>query len=224
VSSGRSSTRGCKTWPGCRRRARGRSRIGTSSSSPLDDAWLAAVLETPGLTALRDPAAARSVLLDDSLRGLPLVATLDGPIVDVGSGGGAPGIPLAHALPDREVVLLEAERRKCEFLERVAPANARVVWGRAEEQELDWAGVAVAKALAQPSTAAEWCLPLVRPGGVVVLWVGPSAEPERVSAAAGRIAGELVESPAGFLVIRKLGPTPPGFPRRAGVAKKRPLA
>jgi 16S rRNA (guanine527-N7)-methyltransferase len=164
------------------------------------------------------------VLLDDSLRGVPLLSPFPGTIVDVGSGGGAPGIPLAHALPEREVVLVEAERRKCEFLERVAPSNARVVWGRAEEQELDWAGVAVAKALAHPPTAAEWCLPLVREGGAVVLWVGPSAEPARVAAVAGRIAGELTESPDGFLVIRKTGPTPPGFPRRVGVAKKRPLA
>jgi 16S rRNA (guanine527-N7)-methyltransferase len=164
------------------------------------------------------------VLLDDSLRGAPLVEQFDGPIVDVGSGGGAPGIPLAHGFPGREVVLLEAERRKCDFLERVAPPNARVVWGRAEEQATDWAGVAVAKALAQPPTAAEWCLPLVRPGGAVVLWVGPSVEPDRVARVADRIAGELAESPPGFLVIRKLGPTPPGFPRRPGVAKKRPLA
>jgi 16S rRNA (guanine527-N7)-methyltransferase len=203
---------------------RGRSRIGTSSSSPLDDSWLAAVLDTPGLTSLRDPAEARRALLDDSLRGVPLVSSIDGPIVDVGSGGGAPGIPLAHALPDREVVLLEAERRKCEFLERVAPPNARVVWGRAEEQPVDWAGVAVAKALAHPPTAAEWCLPLVRPGGAVVLWVGQSVEPDRVARAAEQIAGELVDSPEGFLVLRKLGPTPPGFPRRTGVARKRPLA
>jgi len=207
----------------CRPRARGRSRIGTSSSS-LNDDWLDAVLATPGLTSLRDRVEARRVLLDDSLRGVPLVSPCDGPIVDVGSGGGAPGIPLAHALPAREVVLLEAERRKCAFLERVAPANARVVWGRAEEQETDWAGVAVAKALAQPPTAAEWCLPLVRPGGAVVLWVGPSVEPDRVARVAARIAGELTDSPDGFLVIRKTGPTPAGFPRRPGVAKKRPLA
>ena len=153
-----------------------------------------------------------------------MVARFDGPIVDVGSGGGAPGIPLAYAFPEREVVLLEAERRKCEFLEGVAPANARVVWGRAEEQETDWAGVAVAKALAQPPTAAEWCLPLVREGGAVVLWIGPSADRERIAAVAARIAGELEEGPPGFAVIRKTGPTPAGFPRRPGVAKKRPLA
>jgi 16S rRNA (guanine527-N7)-methyltransferase len=144
--------------------------------------------------------------------------------VDVGSGGGAPGIPLAHALPQLELVLLEAERRKCEFLERWAPPNARVVWGRAEEQQTDWAGVAVAKALAPPPVAAEWCLPLVRPGGFVLLWVGETAEPERVAAVAGRLGGELAGSPQGLLVIRKVGPTPPGFPRRPGIARKRPLA
>ena len=164
------------------------------------------------------------MLLDDSLRGLSLVERLDGPLVDVGSGGGAPGIPLALALPDREVVLLEAERRKCEFLEQVAPPNARVVWGRAEEQETDWAGVAVAKALAQPPTAAEWCLPLVRQGGAVVLWVGPSVDRDHVARVAERIAGELEGTPEGFLVIRKTAPTPSGFPRRVGVAKKRPLS
>jgi len=179
---------------------------------------------TPGLTAVRDLDEARRVLLDDSLRGLELVSGFAGPLVDVGSGTGAPGIPLAAELPGREVVLLEAERRKCEFLRTWAPENARVVWGRAEEQETDWAGVAVAKALAQPPTAAEWCLPLVREGGAVVLWVGPSAEPARVRAVAERLAGELAAAPEGFLVIRKVGPTPPGFPRRPGVAKKRPLA
>ena len=194
-----------------------------SSSSPLED-WLAAVVATRGLTALRDPAEARRVLLEDSLAGADLVARFDGTIVDVGSGGGAPGIPLAYSFPDREVVLLEAERRKCDFLESVAPPNARVVWGRAEEQEADWAGVAVAKALAQPPTAAEWCLPLVREGGAVVLWLGPSADRARLAAAAERVAGSVEDSPPGFAVIRKTGPTPPGFPRRTGVAKKRPLA
>jgi 16S rRNA (guanine527-N7)-methyltransferase len=187
-------------------------------------AWLEAVVATPGLTAITDLEEARRMLADDSLRALELVERFDGPIIDVGSGGGAPGIPLALSLPAREVVLLDAERRKCEFLERWAPPNARVVWGRAEEQATDWAGVALAKALAHPPTAAEWCLPLVRAGGAVVLWVGPAADREQVAAVAARIAGELEPSPEGLIVIRKTGPTPAGFPRRAGVAKKRPLA
>jgi 16S rRNA (guanine527-N7)-methyltransferase len=190
------------------------------------DRWLAAVVETPGLTSLRDVDHARRVLMDDALRGVPLVDREDGPIVDVGSGGGTPGIPLAASLPGREVTLLEAERRKCDFLERWTAElpNLRVVWGRAEEQPLEKYGVAVAKALADPPVAAEWCLPLVREGGAVVLWVGPTAEPERLAAVASRIAGRMEASPAGFAVIRKTGPTPPGFPRRTGMARKRPLA
>jgi len=184
------------------------------------------VLAAPGLTALKDPAEARRVLLDDALAGLELVRRFAGPIVDVGSGGGTPGIPLAALLPEREVTLLEAERRKTEFLEQWTEElpNLRVVWGRAESQATDCYKVAVAKALAQPPVAAEWCLPLVEEGGGVVLWVGPSADASAVASVAGKIAGELEESRPGFFVIRKTGPTPPGFPRRPGVAKKRPLA
>jgi 16S rRNA (guanine527-N7)-methyltransferase len=184
------------------------------------------VLETPGLTALRDSEEARRFLLDDALRAVELVRRFEGPIVDVGSGGGTPGIPLAAALPEREVTLLEASERKAAFLERVASEfpNVRVVRGRAEEQEIDRFGVALAKALAEPPVAAEWCLPLVAPGGAALLWVGPTADPERVAAVAERLAAELDDSPAGLLVLRKLGPTPPGFPRRVGVARRRPLA
>ena len=146
--------------------------------------------------------------------------------MDVGSGGGTPGIPLAASLPEREVTLLEAERRKAEFLERWTEElpNARVIWGRAESLVPDRYKIAVAKALAPPPVATEWCLPLVDEGGVVILWVGPSADADAVSRVAKRVAGELIESPAGFLVLRKTGPTPPGFPRRPGIAKKRPLA
>ncbi len=189
------------------------------------DRWLAEVLATRGLTAIRDPDEARRVLLDDALAGVELVSRWDGPLVDVGSGGGTPGIPLAASLPDRRVTLLEAERRKCLFLERWRSElpNLEVLWGRAEEQPPETYGVAVAKALAQPPTAAEWCLPLVHEGGAVVLWVGPTADRERVARVAERLAGTLEDAPSGFLVIRKTGPTPPGFPRRPGVARKRPL-
>jgi 16S rRNA (guanine527-N7)-methyltransferase len=166
------------------------------------------------------------VLLDDALVGLELVRGFEGPIVDVGSGGGTPGIPLAASLPERHVTLLEAERRKAEFLERWTNElpNLNVIWGRAESQAPDAYKVAVAKALAQPPVAAEWCLPLVAEGGCVILWVGPSAEPARVAAAAEQVGGELESSPPGFIVLRKVAPTPPGFPRRPGIAKKRPLA
>jgi 16S rRNA (guanine527-N7)-methyltransferase len=189
----------------------------------LDD-WLQALVATPGLTAIGDVDEARRLLLEDSLRGAAVVAELEGPIVDVGSGGGVPGIPLAVSLPGRHVTLLEATGRKCDFLRRWAPPNATVVQGRAEEQETDTFGVAVAKALAPPHVAAEWCLPLVRPGGAAVLWVGPSADVQRVGRVAERVASEVAGERDGLLVLRKLAPTPEGFPRRVGVARKRPLA
>jgi 16S rRNA (guanine527-N7)-methyltransferase len=188
------------------------------------EAWLHAVVETPGLTSLRDLGEARRVLLEDSLRAAEVVSEFEGPVVDVGSGGGAPGIPLAVALPEWEVTLLEANGRKCDFLRRWAPPNARVVQGRAEEQETDGYGVAVAKALAPPVVAAEWCLPLVAPGGAAVLYVGPTADADAVALVAELLAARLVSGPPGLLVLRKEGPTPPGFPRRPGMARKRPLA
>ncbi len=189
------------------------------------DRWLAALVETPGLTAFRDPAEARRALLDDALRGADRIRQEAGPILDVGSGGGTPGIPLAVALPDREVTLLEAARRKTEFLLRWTEElpNLSVVWGRAEEQPVERFGVVVAKALAPPSVAAEWCLPLVREGGAVVLWVGESVDLEAVARTASKLAGAVEACDQGLLVLRKLGPTPPGFPRRTGVARKRPL-
>jgi 16S rRNA (guanine527-N7)-methyltransferase len=164
------------------------------------------------------------MLVDDALRAADVVRSFEGPLVDVGSGGGSPGIPLASALPEREVTLLEAERRKCDFLEQWAPPNARVVWGRAEEQGVDAYGVALAKALAQPATAVEWCLPLVRPGGAVVLWLGPSADLSAVAHVSEQVGGAEPEDRNGLVVIRKVRATPEGFPRRVGVAKKRPLA
>jgi 16S rRNA (guanine527-N7)-methyltransferase len=149
-----------------------------------------------------------------------------GPIIDVGSGGGAPGIPLAVEFPHREVTLLEASRRKCTFLERWARQlpNVRVECGRAEEQPVDTWGVAVAKALASPPVAAEWCLPLVAPDGAAILFAGSSADTERVASVAEQLGAVLEQSLPGLLVLRKLRPTPPRFPRRPGIARKRPLA
>jgi 16S rRNA (guanine527-N7)-methyltransferase len=165
------------------------------------------------------------VHVEESLAALEVVRPLGGSIVDVGSGGGAPGIPLAAALPDRRVTLLEANGRKCAFLRSVSRGlpNVEVVQGRAEEQETERYSVAVAKALAAPPVAAEWCLPLVRLGGGVVLYVGPSADAGAVSRVSERVGGGPAEQLPGLLVLQKVAPTPPGFPRRPGVAKKRPL-
>jgi 16S rRNA (guanine527-N7)-methyltransferase len=178
------------------------------------------------MTAITDPLEARRFLVDDALRALPVVRATDGAIVDVGSGGGSPGIPLAAALPERRFTLLESERRKCDFLRTFADAlgNTEVVRGRAEEQATETYGVALAKALAKPPVAAELTLPLLREGGIAVLWLGASADLAAVDRATELLAGRVEDEEDGLVVLRKVGPTPPGFPRKPGIAKKRPLA
>ena len=192
------------------------------------DRWLAALVETPGLTSIRDPAEARRVHLDSVLPATDLLE--EGPVVDVGSGGGSPGLPLAAARPDLRFDLLEATQKKCRFLEGWAAEfeTVEVVCARAEEHGRGGGreayGTAVARALASPEVAAEWCLPLVRTGGRVVLFVGPTLAEAAVAKAAQELAGELEDGPSGFVLMRKTGPTPERFPRRPGVARKRPLA
>ena len=190
------------------------------------ECWLEELLATPGVTGVGDRETARRVLLDDALRAAPLLERHSGTIVDVGSGGGTPGIPLATAYPERSFTLLEAERRKCDFLERVTTSldNVAVVWGRAEEQTPDTCGIALAKALAKPPVAAELCLPLVAPGGLAILWLGASADLDAVASVSAQLNAQVEEDLDGLVVLRKLGPTPAGFPRRPGIAKKRPLA
>jgi 16S rRNA (guanine527-N7)-methyltransferase len=214
-----------------RRQARATSPTASSSSVLSDgrlDRWLVALLATPGLTAIRDEAEARETLLDGALAAAVLLA--DGPVVDVGSGGGSPGIPLAAARPDLDFVLLESNRRKCDFLRRTAAdfENASVVCERAEEHASgagrDAYGTAVARALAAPPVATEWCLPLVRPGGRAVLFVGPTADLDAVAKVAAEVVAEVEAYPRGFVVLRKTGLTPERFPRRPGVARSRPLA
>jgi 16S rRNA (guanine527-N7)-methyltransferase len=205
--------------------------VGVAARDPRLAAWIDAMLAAPGLTAIRDRDAAFRQHVLDSLAAVPTLAATDGSIVDVGSGGGAPGLPLAAAFPDREITLLEAAGRKCDFLRRAAEPfpNVRVVQGRAEEQQPDSYGAAVAKALAEPPVALEWCLALVRPGGAAVLYTAADVDLTRASAVSHRLGGgdvhaEPVEAGRALLVAQKLAPTPDGFPRRPGAARKRPLA
>jgi 16S rRNA (guanine527-N7)-methyltransferase len=100
----------------------------------------------------------------------------------------------------------------------------RVVRGRAEEQETDRFGVALAKALAPPPVAAEWCLALVRPGGAAILLVGPSADAEAVGRVSAQLGGGPAEVHQGAFLLPKRATTPAGFPRKPGMARKRPLA
>jgi 16S rRNA (guanine527-N7)-methyltransferase len=190
--------------------------------------WLEQLLSRPGLTSIRDPVEARKVHVDDPLAAADLLGA--GPVVDVGSGGGSPGIPLAAARPDLEFHLLESTRKKCSFLREVASdfPNVEVVCARAEEHAAgsgrDFYGTAVARALAPPPVAAEWCLPLVAVGGTAILFVGPTADAGAVARAAAKLGSEEPRKIGGFIVLSKISPTPAGFPRRPGMARKRPLA
>jgi 16S rRNA (guanine527-N7)-methyltransferase len=190
--------------------------------------WLAALLDTPGLTSVRDPRATRKLHLDDAFAAAPLLES--GPVVDVGSGGGSPGLPLAAARPELPFDLLESNRKKCAFLERWAAEfpNVEVVCARAEEHARDIGresyATAVTRALAPPVVAAEWCLPLVKEGGRAILFVGPSADEYAVTKAARLLGAEVEQGPLGVILLRKREPTPERFPRRPGIARKRPLA
>ncbi|HEY5871724.1 MAG TPA: RsmG family class I SAM-dependent methyltransferase [Gaiellaceae bacterium] len=194
--------------------------------APYLERWLEELVATPGMTGIDDLASARRTLLDDALRAVPIVTQVAGSVVDVGSGGGSPGVPLAVTFPERPFTLLEAQRRKCDFLERATStlANVEVVWGRAEEQSIDSYGVALAKALAKPPVAAELCLPLVALDGVALLWLGESADLDAVEKVSNQLGARLERDLGGLVVLRKVNPTPTGFPRRPGMAKKRPLA
>ena len=194
--------------------------------APYLERWLEELIATSGMTGIDDLASARRTLLDDALRAVPIVTQVAGSVVDVGSGGGSPGVPLAVTFPERPFTLLEAQRRKCDFLSRISVelANVEVVWGRAEEQSIDSYGVALAKALAKPPVAAELCLPLVALDGVALLWLGESADLDAVEKVSKQLGARLERDLGGLVVLRKVNPTPTGFPRRPGMAKKRPLA
>jgi len=193
-------------------------------SDPRLERWLDAVLATPGLTAIEDHDEAWAMLVEDALRGVDVVRSFEGSIVDVGSGNGSPGIPLAASLPEREVTLLDSNRRKTDFLEGIAASfpNVKAVWRRAEEEEGRF-GVAVAKALAPPPVALEWLLPLVEEGGAAVLWLSSSVDLDELSRVSEQLGGDRLEERDGLAVARKIAPTPAGFPRRPGMARKRPL-
>jgi 16S rRNA (guanine527-N7)-methyltransferase len=193
-------------------------------------------------TAVRDPVAAADVHLADSLVALELAEVRRAQtIVDVGSGAGFPGIPLAVALPRAQLVLVESHARSASFLERAALAAgltaAKVVNARVEEWEAgrDGSDLVLARALAPLPVVVEYAAPLLNVGGALVVWRGRrDLEAER---AAARAAADLGLEPAEprrvhpydgaehryLHVMSKVRETPPRFPRRPGMARKRPL-
>ncbi len=158
-------------------------------------------------------------------------------VIDIGSGGGLPAIPLAVAMPQVHFTLLEATARKCAFLEHVAATlrltNVVVACGRAEElghqpalrEQFDRA---ISRAAARPQVLLELALPFVRTGGDLVAQVS-TIDPDLLVPAARLLGGGTprVEREAGshgLLVVPKLAPTPSRFPRRTGLPGRKPLA
>ena len=190
----------------------------------------------PGLVARPDP-----TLVEDSLVLLPHLEGVE-TLIDVGSGGGLPGLALKIARPDLRLTLLEANRRKAAFLvhacARLGLTGVSVVAARAEDAGRDPElrerfDVATARALAAMPILAELCLPFVRVGGrLLAMKAGAAEEAEAARSAIGRLGGRLeavVDSPSAarslgqVVVVAKVEPTPAEFPRRAGVPSRRPL-
>ena len=192
----------------------------------------------------------RNIILDhvlDSLSCLLLEGEeVAGPVIDVGAGGGLPGIPFAIARPDTAVTLLEATEKKARFLrsaqEQLGLKSVEVLSQRAEEAGRqvgfrDVYGIAVSRALASLPVVVEYCAPFVREGGIVLAMKGRLEDEELTSGkrAASRLGAEfsevihvpivreLEQKQRRIVVLRKTAPTPTGYPRRIGLAKKQPL-
>jgi 16S rRNA (guanine527-N7)-methyltransferase len=193
-------------------------------------------------TTVRSRTAALDTHVADSLSGLELPAVAGARrIADLGAGAGFPGLALAAALPDAHVFLVESVGRKCEWLARAIAAmglrNAQPVNARAEAwpEGLGVHDVVTARALAPLNVLVEYAAPLLTEGGTLVAWKGrrdPGEEADGAAAAAhlGLRAGEVVRVqpfPAArdryLHLYLKVGPTPNRYPRRPGMASKRPL-
>jgi 16S rRNA (guanine527-N7)-methyltransferase len=209
--------------------------MGISVNDSKLDQLARLISEWPGLVS--GPAAE---LVDDSLVLLELLGEATS-VVDVGSGGGLPGLPLKIARPDLKVTLVESDQAKAAFLveacAKLGLEGVEVLARRAEEvgQDLRYRelfDVAVARALAPMPVLVELCLPLVRVGGRLLAQKTEHEDVERAARAIEMLGGEVnrvVAAPsdarrAGTVVIvDKVRPTPAPYPRRAGVPARKPL-
>lgn len=191
-------------------------------------------------TTVRNPERAVDEHLADSLVALEFehVRAAD-TILDLGSGAGFPGLPLAVARPDAEFVLIDGNARKCAFIERAAAAaaitNTRVVHARAEALADQRVALVTARAVAPLAVVVEYAAPLLATGGALVAWRGRrDPDGERDAAAAAELVGLEVREPVHVRpfpsaehrylhLMLKVRDTPDRFPRRPGVALKRPL-
>jgi 16S rRNA (guanine527-N7)-methyltransferase len=193
-------------------------------------------------TAVRDIGSAIDVHLADSLVALELEPVRAAhTVADLGSGAGFPGLPLAVALPDNDFRLIDSQQRRCRFIDSLTEAanipNARAVWTRAEEWSAGHEAndLVLARALGPAPTVLEYAAPLLRPGGVLIEWRGHrDATSDANAQQAGETLGlerqqiQRVEPFTGAAghhlhLYLKVRDTPTRFPRRPGVARKRPL-
>jgi len=206
-------------------------------------ALLAALAADPHApTTVRAPQDAVRIHVADSLVALELADLRAArAIADLGAGAGFPGLPLAVALPGAAVALVESSARKCTVVEALAAsagaANATVVAARAEAWPAGIGAhdVVTARALAPLAVVAEYAAPLLCEGGLLVAWKGRRDEAEERAAAAAAaelgLACEAVRPVVPYAgaahrhlhLLRKVAPTPTRFPRRPGMARKRPL-
>jgi 16S rRNA (guanine527-N7)-methyltransferase len=211
-----------------------------TAAEPLERILALQAIDPAASTAVRDPTEALERHVADSLVALELPVVASGhKIADLGSGAGWPGLALAAALPAARVALVESAIRHCRYLERAAEGlpNVTVVHARAEEWTagLGANDLVTARALAALPIVLEYAAPLLESGGHVVAWKGAvSAEESTSGAKAADILGleavavvPVQPFPSArdrtLHVFRKVAPTPARFPRRAGMATKRPL-
>ena len=226
----------------------------TGSSSPWQDgdelARLDPMLELlasshVSLSSVTDPDEARKVHVADSLSGLAAEEVRGAKrAIDLGAGGGFPGIPLATFLPEADFTLIDSVGRKIEFVNEVIASlgldNARGITTRSE----DWArsdgresyDLVTARAVAPLSVLAELASPLLAEGGHLVAWKGEAEieDEETIRRNRDRLGMEVTRQvlvtpfrgsrERRLYVLTKIGPTPEGLPRRAGMARKRPLS
>jgi 16S rRNA (guanine527-N7)-methyltransferase len=220
------------------------SRYGLPSAATGQLAVLVDRLARPGApTSVHDPDQTVDVHVADSLVGLAVPEMRSASLIaDLGSGAGLPGLVLAAALPDAQVTLVESVGRKGDFLAETVAAmaveNISVVRARAEEWSdgIGRCDVVTARALAALPVLFEYAAPLLRADGVLVSWKGAVSAAERADGnAAARVLGLTVEKERPVTpfrgsqrrtlhVARKTAPTPDRFPRRPGIATKRPLS
>ena len=219
-----------------------RHALSPAAAGPLETFLeLLAAPEAP--TSVHEPRQGIDVHIADSIAGLEVRQLRSAELIaDLGAGAGLPGLVLAAVLPESRVVLVESVGRKCDFLRNAASAmgliNVDIVRARAEEWHagLGRCDAVCARALAALPVLCEYAAPLLRETGVLVAWKGSVDEAEladgRAAAEQVGLAPEAVIAVAPYPrserrtlhVLRKIAPTPPGFPRRPGIAAKRPLS